>query len=62
MRYDGPVSKGDEALAIKVDGYGNVYVAGYEYGSYYKDDFDYAIIKYRQQKTPYVPFHLLLLD
>jgi uncharacterized delta-60 repeat protein len=43
VRYDGPASGDDEATAMAIDGSGNVYVAGYSYGSV---GYDYATIKY----------------
>lgn len=43
-RYDGPASAWDKALAIAVDGSGNVYVTGYSTGS--GTSWDYLTIKY----------------
>jgi hypothetical protein len=43
-RYDGPGNADDFALAIAIDGSGNVYVTGYSSGS--GTSFDYATIKY----------------
>jgi hypothetical protein len=43
-RYNGPGNAGDMASAIGVDGSGNVYVTGYDYGS--GTSGDYATIKY----------------
>jgi len=43
-RYDGPANSVDWALAIAIDGSGNVYVTGKSYSS--GTDFDYATIKY----------------
>jgi len=43
-RYDGPTNGYDEALALAVDTYNSVVVAGYSAGN--GTDFDYAIVKY----------------
>jgi len=43
-RYNGPGHGGDGAVAMVVDGSGNVYVTGYSYGSGTSED--YATIKY----------------
>jgi len=43
-RYDGPDHAVDKALALAVDGAGNVYVTGYSWGSGTLDD--YATVKY----------------
>src|SRR6266542_3315158 len=45
-RYNGPENFVDQALAIGIDGPGNVYVTGGSMGS--GTDFDYATIKYSQ--------------
>jgi uncharacterized protein (TIGR03437 family) len=42
--YDGPAKAADEALALAIDGSGNVYVTGQSVGS--GSAFDYATIKY----------------
>jgi uncharacterized protein (TIGR03437 family) len=42
--YDGPAKDADEALALDIDGSGNVYVTGQSVGS--GSSFDYATIKY----------------
>ena len=44
-RYNGPANFVDVALAILLDGQGNVYVAGDSYGGS-GFDYDYAIVKY----------------
>jgi hypothetical protein len=43
-RYNGPADSSDITFALAIDGYGNVYVAGYSQGI--GSDFDYATIKY----------------
>ena len=43
-RYDGPIREYDEALAIAVDKWANVYVTGRSYDA--GDNVDYATIKY----------------
>jgi len=43
-RYDGPGGYNDQAVAVAVDGEGNVYVSGYSYGAGAATD--YATIKY----------------
>jgi len=43
-RYQGPASQHDDAYAIAVDGFGNVYVTGRSQGR--KKGYDYATIKY----------------
>ncbi len=43
-RYDGPGGYNDQAMAVAVDGEGNVYVSGHSYGT--AATTDYATIKY----------------
>jgi uncharacterized delta-60 repeat protein len=46
-RYNGPANGLDEALAIAIDGAGNVYVTGHSEGAgEYPESYDYATIKY----------------
>jgi hypothetical protein len=45
-RYNGPGNAEDQANAIAVDGYGNIYVTGQSIGSGTEDDYDYATIRY----------------
>jgi hypothetical protein len=49
-RYNGPGNGEDNALAMAIDGSGNVYVTGYSIGS--GSDYDFATIKYVQVGTP----------
>ncbi len=43
VAYDGPVGSDDQALALAVDGVGNVYVTGQSWGG---GNLDYATVKY----------------
>jgi uncharacterized delta-60 repeat protein len=43
-RYDGPANLADQAIAMAIDGIGNVYVTGYSTGS--GTSLDYATVKY----------------
>ena len=50
-RYDGTGHNTEECRSVKVDAYGNVYVAGFSYGGS-ATNYDYATIKYSQAAFP----------
>lgn len=45
-RYNGPGNSADEAYSMVIDGYGNVYITGFSYGSTTEAEADYATVKY----------------
>jgi hypothetical protein len=51
-RYDGPANSSDSALAIAVDGSGNVFVTGESLSNVAAGDTDYATIKYSNEGVP----------
>ena len=55
-RYDGPGAGTDEAVAVKVDSYGAVYVAGASPGS--DGSFDYATIRYASMVASPIPLQI----
>jgi uncharacterized delta-60 repeat protein len=47
VRFDGPVSRSDAGFAIKMDGTGNIYVAGSSEGA--GTSYDFVVVKYNPQ-------------